>query len=350
MIELRALLLPDDYEAIAALLNQVGAEPTSAEKLLEEDGKLYEKGHTWIDENGRLAGYDRERRVAVTEAGEIIGFAISWRAPWTEPGHLCNTLVVDSRYRGQGIGDLLLAHVAQWASKSGASRMLSEAWDDDPAAVAFAERKGFSIDRHTFQSLLQLEGADLPPAALQLPESLEGEGIRFLTLADESGEDSETKLYELYRETLVDIPGFLGDVPNQTEWRKWYLQVHGYAPEQVIIAAEGDRFAGVTNVLYHPVTNGMYHEYTGVSRDFRGRKVALGLKIQAIRMAIARGAAYLRTDNDSMNEPILSINRKLGYVPLRGHYRLHADLDQVLASVRGRVENTEAGPTTAGLG
>lgn len=98
--------------------------------------------------------------------------------------------------------------------------------------------------------------------------------------------------------------------------------VEGYAPERVIIAADGDKYVGVSNVLYNPQTNGMYHEYTCVSRKYRGRGFGLGLKLRSIQLAVAQGADYLRTDNDSANEHILQINRRLGYQPLRGSYRM----------------------------
>ncbi|MEV5026365.1 GNAT family N-acetyltransferase [Paenibacillus sp. LPE1-1-1.1] len=331
-ITLRPLQLPDDYEQLAGLLNQVWSEPTSAERLLEDDQKLYEVGHTWMDDNGLLAGYDRERQVAVNEQGEIVGYAWSWRAPWTEPGHLCNTLVVAEAYRKQGIGQRLLLHVGEWASKLGATTLLAEVWDDNEDAQQFASRRAFVKERHAFQSLLRLENEEGSQAAL-IPDPPALGGLRFLTLADEPGDESELKLYELYKETLVDIPGFMGEVPAINEWRKWYLQVVGYAPERVIIAADGETFVGVTNVLHNKQTNGMYHEYTGVSRAYRGRKVAQALKIKAIQLANRHGASYIRTDNDSTNEPILRINRKLGYVPLRGSYRLLAPLNEVLASL-----------------
>ncbi|WP_141503594.1 GNAT family N-acetyltransferase [Paenibacillus luteus] len=323
-ITIRSLQLPDDYEQLAELLNQVWSEPTTAQSLLEADQKLYEVGHTYMDDNGLLAGYDRERKVAVTARGEIAGYAWSWRAPWTEPGYLCNTLVVKETYRTQGIGQLLLQKIGQWALQIGASTLITEAWDDQPASVRFAKNRGFVTERHAFQSMLQLNHL------YEIPVMPEIGSLRFLTLADAPGEESEHKLYELYKETLVDIPGFLGEVPEFSEWLKWYLRVDGYAPERVIIAADGDSYIGVTNVLHNQQTNGMYHEYTGVSPAYRGKKVALALKIKAIQLAISQQAAYIRTDNDSTNQPILSINRKLGYVPLRGSYRLLAPLDQVM--------------------
>ncbi|MBP1989904.1 GNAT family N-acetyltransferase [Paenibacillus eucommiae] len=332
--QLRPLHLPEDYEAISRVLNQFWSEPTTAHKLREDDEKLYEVGETWKDENGQLQGYDRERQVAINEVGEIIGFVLSWRAPWTEPGFLCNTLVVDKQYRKQGAGTLLLQHVAKWGSNLGADSLISEIWDDDIEALRFVELRGFAIERRSFQSVLEIANYD-DQLGLDIIQQLQAEGIRFLTLADESGDESELKLYELYKETLVDIPGYRGDVPDITEWRKWYLNVDGYQPDLVLIAAKDEEYIGVTHLLYNSQTEGMYHEYTGVSKQYRGRKVATALKILAAQLAKKRNARYVRTDNDSLNTSILSINHRLGFKPLRGSCRIIAPIDQVLRACYG---------------
>ncbi|MDQ6420190.1 GNAT family N-acetyltransferase [Paenibacillus sp. LHD-117] len=326
---LRPLRLPEDYAPLAELLNGHWSEPTSAERLEEDDKKLYEVGHTWKDDNGLLVGYDRTRRVAVTEDGSIAGYVWTWRAPWTEPGYLCNTLVVREDVREQGVGKALLRHAHEWASELGASSLITEVWDDQPEALHFAVRRGFIVERHAYQSLLPL--SDVPASIAELdPETLLARsGLRLLTLADEPGEEGKRKLYELATPTMRDIPSFLGDVPDFDQWKKWYLEVDGFRPELVLIAADGDRFVGMTNVLHIEATNGMYHEYTGVDKAYRGKGVAQALKLEAIREGMRRGADYIRTDNDSMNEPILAINRKLGYQPLRGMYRIVASMETV---------------------
>lgn len=61
--------------------------------------------------------------------------------------------------------------------------------------------------------------------------------------------------------------------------------------------------------------------HTGVDREYRGRGIALALKLLTIRRSRALGATYLRTNNDSENAPILHINRKLGFQPIPGYYR-----------------------------
>ncbi|THF79920.1 GNAT family N-acetyltransferase [Cohnella fermenti] len=340
--ELRPLKVPEDYESLAELLNTFFSEPISAGRLQEDDANLYTVGHTYKDDDGLLAGYDRTRCVAVTKENRIIGYVWSWRAPWTEPGCLNNTVVVSREHRGRGIGGSLLEHLLQWGEGLGASKLVSEMWDDDPAARRFAERRGFAVERHMFQSVLELERAE--PSIVEekaLFEELAGQGIRFRTLA-EAGETEENKrkIYEIYRRSLVDIPGFTGGVPDFYEWLKWHLQVEGYDPERVLLAVDGERgdYVAVSNLPYKEATNGIYHEYTGVCPEYRGRKIARALKIRAVQLAKQQGAAYLKTDNDSLNGPILRINQSLGYVPLRGSYRVVADLAAVkkaLASLPG---------------
>ncbi|RIX51262.1 GNAT family N-acetyltransferase [Paenibacillus nanensis] len=326
---LRPLRLPEDYAPLAELLNTHWAEPTSAEKLEDDDKKLYETGHTWKNEQGLLLGYDRSRVVAVNGQNDLWGYVWVWRAPWTEPGYVCMTLVVKPEVRKQGVGEALLRHAYDWADGIGASAFITEVWDDQPEALEFAKNRGFMVERQTYQSVLQLE-----PSASGLtvgdPEGLLQEnGLKMLTLADEPSEENERKLYELSTATMRDIPGYLGDVPDFTEWKKWYLQVDGFKPELVFIAADDGRFVGMANVIHIAATNGMYHEYTCVDRAYRGRKIALALKQAAIREGLSRGAAYIRTDNDSMNAPMLHINRKLGYKPLRGNYRIIASMEKM---------------------
>lgn len=73
-IVLRALRLPEDYADLAKPLNTHWSEPTAAERLEEDDAKLFEVGHTYMDQNGLLAGYDRTRQVAVTDQDAIVGY------------------------------------------------------------------------------------------------------------------------------------------------------------------------------------------------------------------------------------------------------------------------------------
>ena len=76
----------------------------------------------------------------------------------------------------------------------------------------------------------------------------------------------------------------------------------------------------------HPQTHGAYNVHTGVLRPYRGRGLGLALKLAAISYAQAQGARYLRTNNDSLNAPVLALNQRLGYQSEPGKYSLRARL------------------------
>jgi uncharacterized lipoprotein YehR (DUF1307 family) len=57
-------------------------------------------------------------------------------------------------------------------------------------------------------------------------------GIRFATLADMPGPESEQKMYELCERTFRDIPGVREkEYMDFQEWRKWSLELEGSAPD-----------------------------------------------------------------------------------------------------------------------
>ncbi|MFC4425872.1 GNAT family N-acetyltransferase [Deinococcus navajonensis] len=58
------------------------------------------------------------------------------------------------------------------------------------------------------------------------------------------------------------------------------------------------------------VQNGL----TGVLPGWRGQGLALALKLAAARSALARGHTQARTNNHSINRPMLAVNEKLGFV------------------------------------
>lgn len=53
--------------------------------------------------------------------------------------------------------------------------------------------------------------------------------------------------------------------------------------------------------------------FTAVRRDYRGRGIALALKLCTIAYAGAQGLSGIRTDNDSTNLAMWHINERLGF-------------------------------------
>lgn len=308
-IRIRKMRMPDDNVAATAILNSFYSEPITPEQLQEEEDKIPPGVLQWND-NGELLGWDRPKWVAEDGNGRVIGYAIAWRAPWTEPGTLFQTIVVVPEARGRGAGEALLDTVLAWADEVKASRLVDFMRDSDERSLRFAEKRQFTMERHTFESVLELASFHRP----DLDETIvraEHNGIRFVTLADEPGEANERKLYEVYKTTTLDIPGYKDDFPWFEEWRKWSIGRPDIRPEWIHIAKDGEEYVGVATLQHFEQTNAMYHEFTGVLRAYRGQRLALALKLLAIQTAKKAGAAYLRTHNDSMNAPMLRINRDL---------------------------------------
>jgi hypothetical protein len=117
-------------------------------------------------------------------------------------------------------------------------------------------------------------------------------------------------LHALNRKNALDIPGWEGEFPRFEDFSKYAFQTSWFRAEGQIIAAEGDVWIGLGAVGYFPATNSAYNMHTGVLKAYRGRHIAR-----------ARGADYIRTNNDSHNAPILAVNQSLGYQPQLGFFK-----------------------------
>lgn len=299
---IRPANLPADYPRITELLNTAYAKPITAEEVEHEDVGMPE-------------GSILRHFVAVDETGRPVGFAKAHRYPNTKPGKFYAYVVVDPAVRRSGIGSALLAHIEQVATAAGGNYFLGDVRDDDATSRAFVEKRGYALQRHGYYSSLDLtkwDGARFAGVIDQVKAS----GIQLFTL--DQRPDAEPKLYEMMSRTMVDIPGYEGTSFMSWEtWQNFLIGPGGH--ERVLIAADGDRFVGVT--MLHPAEDGtLYTPHTSVDRAYRGRQIALALKLASIEIALAEGAKLLTTGNDSLNVGMLKVNQKLGYIPEAGSY------------------------------
>lgn len=296
---------PDDYVPMAAILNASRTLQTTPEEIAQERG--------WWP-----AGSVAHLVMARNGAGEVVGFGEAHRFPNTAEGKFYGSVFVHPTARRQGAGSALLAEVERFAAEHGGSRVVVDVEDTDAASLAYAERRGYTVDRHDWDSTLDLQGFDEAPFAGALAR-VEASGIRFFTLADRP--DVLPGLYQLYGATMVDIPGYEAkSFMTYETWLNALIEGEGARPDWVIIAGDGDRLVGVTQVV--ATQDHLYTNHTLVDRAYRGRGIALALKLLTIRKGLMHGAPYMRTGNDSLNGPMLAVNRKLGYKPLVGVYSL----------------------------
>jgi GNAT superfamily N-acetyltransferase len=313
---IRPVRTPEDAPALAALFNQSRPEPMTAEDLIDGWSKTSPDGI-------------RHRLAAVDETGAVVGSGGAAHDPWDQPERWNVGARVDLAARGRGLGSVLLTKVETFARSQGATVLEAECRDSDPAILAWAERRGYRQVRHLFESTLDLATFDESRFAGSSQQVEEAAGIRIRTLADVAGEKEayQHRIYELVSRTVFDIPGVtLAWFPPFDEWAKWALNEAETPPDCHIFAADGERVVGVTALERIKTTGAMYTAHTSVDPGYRGKGIALALKLASIAVARQHGAPYMRTNNDALNAPMLAVNRKLGYVPTPGIYRLEKNL------------------------
>jgi GNAT superfamily N-acetyltransferase len=311
-LTLHPLDLTSDLEWLTGLGNEHRSEPYSADTVRE-----------WIEH--QRPGRDCRITVAMDASGARAGYNEAIHETWYPAGQYKLWVQVEPRFQRQGIGAALYADALAYARSQGAKRLISEVSDACLPCLEFAAQRGFTIERHIFESVLDLETFDETPYLPQLA-SLEAEGLSFASLADLGcTPEAKAQLYQINRAVVLDIPGMEGDFIPYDQFEQLVIGADWFNPAGQFLAALGEVWVGMVAVRLIPEKQGAYNLITGVLAPYRGRKIALAMKIHANRYACAHGARYLRTNNDSLNAPMLAINRKLGYQPEPGLYRLRAE-------------------------
>ncbi len=301
----RELEYPRDAKRAVAIMNSARPDPTSVEAVLAHESLRAE--------NGRYV-----RLVAVAADGPVVAYCEATHSPWDAPGLFGLELVVDPVWRRRGVGASLWEALRERLAVEGATRIEVDVRDNDPGAERFAQARGFALERRLFESTLALSRFDEAPF-VGIIERLEATGARFFSLADVGDtEDARRAVYEINKRAALDIPGRVQTFAPFEEWRRFVCGAEWYRAEGQIIAAVGETWVGLGAVGYFAKSNSMYNMITGVDRAYRGRGLALALKLHTIRLARRYGVDYIRTHNDSENAPMLAINRKLGYQPEPG--------------------------------
>ena len=221
------------------------------------------------------------------------------------------------RERAQSIDavELLLAEFESFAHERGAACLWSDCREDFDFSIRFFERAGFKKYGLRFESELDLIAFDesrFPGAVDRVLDA----GFHLSTLAAERSMNpqADEQLYELDSATARDVPLPGGARLNLTyaDFRARTLDNPESDPTAVFIAKRGKRYVGHT-ALWLPPEGPALTSSTGVLREYRGRGIALALKLLSIRVMKARGYAEARTNNDTGNPAILKLNEKLGY-------------------------------------
>lgn len=268
------------------------------------------------------------QRAAVAENGELLGFW--WAArDRLQPEIAVFSLFVRPEARGQGLGRALYADLEGAMRAAGLAHLRVNVRDDQPAARAFAERRGFAERSHALAMALNLAAFDDRPYDAIIAR-LQGEGFFFTSMAALGDtEEAQRRLYALNDTTDRETLGTDGS-PSWASFEDFQQSVcrsDWYRPagQMVVIDTATGEWAAMSAISRFD--DYAYNLHTGVDRRYRGRKLAQAVKVLALRYARDElHVATVRTHHNSRNLPMIAIDRKLGYVQTPGSWLLEKRL------------------------
>lgn len=262
----------------------------------------------------------RQRIAVIEPGGALIGLGVCEKPFWAIAPGVCTAYgLVHPDWRRHGIGRALLERFEPYAAGQGGERLWSDCRESQTHSVRFFEAMGFRQFGIRFEQavdLQQFEMASFPGAV----ERMRDQGYRIVTLADLRKErgDADRLLYEVFRETVLDVPlpGGARISMDFDQWRKG-LDSPTSDPATIFLAVKGEEVAGETTVEL--LTDGpAITNSTGVRRQHRGKGVALAIKLVSLEAVKQLGYKEARTHNDTENPVILHLNEKIGYRRLPG--------------------------------
>jgi L-amino acid N-acyltransferase YncA/RimJ/RimL family protein N-acetyltransferase len=305
-----------DFGQIAALISSLETELTT--------------------ENGLKEYYEEQKEqslrmmVAEDAQGELLGF--HWAIASTiEEGRVYFYLMVRPEQRGQGVGSRLYQDLTQAAEESQAKKLRVNIRDDCPDSRLYAERRGFTEWLHQIAMALDLAVFDDRPYE-EVIARLEAEGFRFTTMeALGNTEEAQRKLFILNDTTSITELGGDGEHSwvSFEDFQKRVCQSDWYRPGGQIVAIDTatGTWVAMSAITRFEGNDYAYNLFTGVDMRYRGRKLGQGVKVLALRYARdVLKVNLVRTHHNTLNLPMIAIDRKFGYSQMPGTFLMEKNL------------------------
>lgn len=303
-LTIRPATIPQDYPAIAAVLEEENPGwGQSAEELAYADATC--------DPNHYHATLVAEETSGA--APLLVGVAFIGHDPVAYQEHTFYlNLRVRPAWQGRGVGKALYDALCQLLAPRQPQELVALVWQDHPRTPRFLRERGFEETWRRVDWMLDATTFDFAPYGV-LEESLQTRGI-FIKSYAELVDDPErlTKLYELDWALWQSIP--YGQAVTKRTLAQFAAEVNHphFLPAACFVALADGHYIGYSSLSMTDI--GFNTEMTGVLPAYRGYGVATLLKVYGIRYAVAQGKPHLDTQNDAINEGMIALNQKLGFV------------------------------------
>jgi mycothiol synthase len=299
-----------DYRAIAAVAASFPPEQSyDFEFRAEAEARA-------LDQAFAEAGRPLARYVAEA-AGQVVGYAYHFEIAWAPPsGRYWCAIRVHPEHQRRGVGGRLYQRIVADLAGLNAGALQVEVHEALGALIAPLQRRGFRELLRSWPFALDPRRCDLAgfrPAFERMA------GLEITTLAQERARDPAwlPKLYALHTALACDVP--IPGHPIPAPPLAWFAEhVAGLPvslPEAFFIARDGERYIGESYLHASPDEPGVLNQkVTAVDRAYRGRGIALALKLKTIEFAQRHGYAKICTGVESNNPSMLAINARLGFV------------------------------------
>ena len=244
----------------------------------------------------------RARSWVAEDAGRVVGKVDCFLSLFESSSRIAAiNVAVTAGHRRRGLGSALYEQALAHAGAIGAEQLLAHFHETDDGC-RFASKRGFVEVRAETEASLDPRLVSEQPA--------EDIDLRPLTEVD------PVLAYEVDMEATADMPAteeFEGMAYE--EWLDHVIRHPLFAPAGSFVALVAGDAAAVSLVTADPASGRASSMFTGTRRAYRGRGLALAVKLASARWAAANGITQMVTYNDATNAPMLAVNRRLGYVP-----------------------------------
>jgi GNAT superfamily N-acetyltransferase len=288
--------------------------------------------------------YHKRRLVAEDASGRLVGGGVIHHMPEQfHPDRYAMDVMVPPAERRGGVGAALYDRLLAELRDRGAAVVRGQAKESMPEGLAFAAKRGFVEIQRAWESRLDVAAFDAAPFA-GAAERVAAQGIVMTTLAAERARDPEAlrKAYELHLVVNRDVPEVdpVTDVPFE-HFLGHEVEGPGALPDGYLLALDGDSYVA-ESALYATEEDPdvLYQGLTGVIPAYRGRGIAMALKLLTVAYAREHGKREIRTWNNTRNRPMLRINEAMGFAKQPVWIEFQKDLGGGLVGASSGAETT----------